>query len=123
MIALKNILVATDLSKCSVAPSKRDPHSPRHSMPRCTCCTSPPRRFTSRAGYTPGAEFVRFVRRLDAEGREQLETAARSTGLRAEQLVLATAWAIPPTRYSNTPRSMPWIWSCAARTDGEASTT
>ena len=48
MIALKNILVATDFSKCSVAAVHRDPLSPLHSTHRCTSCTSQPHRFTSR---------------------------------------------------------------------------
>jgi nucleotide-binding universal stress UspA family protein len=96
MIALKNILVPTDFSECSVAAVRQGSvlaaafDASLHLLHIATAPFSEPW-----AGYTPGAEFVHIVRRLDAEGRQQLETMARSTGLRAEQVVLATAWGDP----------------------------
>ena len=96
MIALKNILVATDFSKCSVAAVQQGSalatafDASLHLLHVATAPFHEPW-----AGYTPGAEFVQIVRRLDAEGREELEKVAGSTGLRAEQLVLATAWGDP----------------------------
>jgi universal stress protein A len=96
MIALKNILVATDFSECSVAAVRQGSalaaafDASLHLLHVATAPLHEPW-----AGYTPGAEFVHLIRRVEAEGRQQLEKAAGSTDLRAEQVVLATAWGDP----------------------------
>jgi nucleotide-binding universal stress UspA family protein len=96
MITLKHILVATDFSACSEAAVEQGRalaaafDASLHLLHVATAPLHEPW-----AGYTPGAEFVHLVRRLEDEGRHRLEQVADSTALPKDRLVLATAWGDP----------------------------
>ena len=96
MITLKNILVATDFSACSESAVEQGAalaaafDASLHLLHIATAPLHEPW-----AGYTPGAEFVHIVRRLETDGLQRLDRVAAGTGLPKNHLVLATAWGDP----------------------------
>ncbi len=93
MIALKNILVATDFSGCSDAAVEqgRALAAAFDASLHLLHVATPPLH-EPWTGYAPGEEFVHMVRRLEAQGLRHLDRVATATGLPRNRLVLATAW-------------------------------
>lgn len=96
MIALKNVLVATDFSDCSQAAVEQaralaEPFSA--SLHLLHVVTDPLHEVW--ACYAPGADFLSLVEKLQADARKRLALLASRDEVTGGRVVLAAAWGDP----------------------------
>jgi universal stress protein A len=96
MIALKNVLVATDLSECSQAAVEEAAALARSFDARLSVLyvVTEPLRETW-ACYAPGADFIDAVNALEARARAKLETVLAAEKRAGLLVMIATTWGDP----------------------------
>jgi nucleotide-binding universal stress UspA family protein len=96
VIALKNVLVATDFSECSqaaVAQARALAEALGASVHVLHVVTEPLHEVW--ACYAPGAEFLTLTENLQADARERLALLASPDEVTSGRVVLAAAWGDP----------------------------
>jgi len=96
MIALKNVLVATDFSDCSqaaVTQARALAEAFGASVHLLHVVTEPLHEIW--ACYAPGADFLSLVEKLQADARKRLALLASRDELTSGRVVLAAAWGDP----------------------------
>ena len=93
MLALRQVLVATDFSECSdraVAQARELASRFGATLHVLHVVTEPMREMWS--SYAPGAEFLEIVHRLEAEACRRIERQMAASGVQPGRPVISTAW-------------------------------